>query len=150
LGLLDPGLLALFAASFVSATVLPFPSEGVVAALQVGGYPPMLIFSVAVFGSMVGSILNYVAGRWTSLLLLKRLAESDPKRLMQAEGLFKRFGGLALLLCWIPLVGDPLTVVAGAARVSPALFLVWTTIGKCIKYAMVLGAVGWLQQQFGW
>ena len=47
-----------------------------------------------------------------------------------------------LLLAWLPVVGDPLTFVAGLLRVNLWIFLILVTIGKAGRYIAVLWLTG--------
>jgi membrane protein YqaA with SNARE-associated domain len=57
---------------------------------------------------------------------------------------FGRFGLWSLLFAWLPIIGDPLTVLAGVLRVGLPYFLVLVTIGKLARYLMIAAGVSWL------
>ena len=63
----------------------------------------------------------------------------------RAARMFERYGLWSLLFAWVPVVGDPLTVVAGALRVPFLPFLVLVAIGKVARYMAILGGVLWWQ-----
>jgi membrane protein YqaA with SNARE-associated domain len=126
---------ALFTAAFLAATVLPVASELPLAVMVRGHGDMALPVIVATAGNYFGACVTYwIARRGTTLIAGERAADARPLRW------FRRFGPPVLLLTWLPLVGDALVVLAGASRVSFAIFSVWTAIGKAARYA----ALAWL------
>ena len=135
------GYLALFAASFLSATVIPFSSEAVLAATLLSGGDPLLCLILATIGNTLGGMTGYVLGRWGSRALSeKRSVLSDERRKRWMDRI-KRHGGVAALGCWLPGVGDFIAVALGALRVKWLPTLFWMTLGKAARYAIVLGIV---------
>lgn len=57
-----------------------------------------------------------------------------------AQQRFKKYGMLSLCFAWMPIIGDPLTVIAGVLRIRIIWFLVLVTIGKLLRYL----AIGYL------
>ena len=50
----------------------------------------------------------------------------------------------SLLFAWLPVVGDSLTIMAGALRVNLPLFVVLVGLGKLGRYAVLVAAtLGW-------
>ena len=111
-----PGLAA---AAFVGATLVPISSEvAFVTALRLGMAAPSAL-AWATLGNSLGCALNVALGWWARERVGPRLSDSRGGR--AALRLSDRYGAWALLLSWAPVVGDPLTVVAGVARVRPWL-----------------------------
>jgi membrane protein YqaA with SNARE-associated domain len=132
--------LALFFSAFVAATLAPMGSEAVLFALVRAGEPVVWLVLVASVGNTLGSVVNYGLGR--GLLRhprVERCLRIKPEQLSRIEHWFARFGPVVLVLAWLPVVGDPLTLVAGAARVRFAVFLFWVALGKTARYAVVVG-----------
>ena len=90
---------------------------------------------VATAGNTLGACTSYWLGRGA----VTAVPPSSP-RVLRAGGLLRRYGAPALLLTWVPLVGDVLMVLAGAARVPFHTFVAWTTAGKAVRY-LALAAV---------
>ncbi|WP_373087816.1 YqaA family protein [Sneathiella sp.] len=133
------GSLALSA--FLSATLLPGTSEGLFAyyiATESGS--PMGLLLAAVIGNVAGSMLNWVLGRFLARFRGRKWFPVSEKRYDQAQRGFARYGQWTLLFAWLPVIGDPLTIVAGALRVPPLNFLFWVTLGKLGRYLLVLQA----------
>ena len=130
--------LSLFVTSFLAATLLPLASELTVGALVLAGENPWLTLTVASVGNTTGSLVNW----WLGGTLLKyqnaRWFPVSSKQLERAQHHFKRYGVWSLLFAWLPLVGDPLTFVAGILRVRLSVFLLLVALGKCARYAAII------------
>ena len=132
-------LLGLFASAFLAATILPFSSEAVLAALTVTDSADLaLLWSVASAGNVLGAIVNWLLGRFCLHFQDRRWFPVKPPELARAQRWFTRYGVWSLLFAWVPIVGDPLTVVAGLMRVRLGWFLVLVAIGKGGRYAAVI------------
>ncbi len=139
------GLLGLFASSFLSATLLPGSSEAaLVALLAAGKSDPALLVSVATVGNVLGSMVNWAMGRFLAHFRDRRWFPVDRRSYERAIGWYGRFGVWSLLLAWVPVAGDPLTVAAGALRVDIKIFLILVTLGKAGRYIFIaLAFAGW-------
>lgn len=131
----------LFAASFLAATVFPFQSELVLLGLLLGGdFPWPALLAVATLGNVLGSVVNWGLGRFLLHFRDRRWFPVNPQAYARVERWYRRYGVWSLLLAWLPVVGDPLTVVAGALRANLALFVVLVTVGKLGRYAALVAA----------
>ena len=138
-----PELWLLFASAFLAATLLPFPSEVTLAGLLYAGRAEVAaLWLVATAGNTLGSMVNWGLGR------LALRFEHHPRfpvrrnRLARAQRWFNRYGVWTLLLCWLPIVGDPLALVAGLMRIPFWLTLLLIAIGKGARYAVVIWLAG--------
>ena len=130
--------LTVFASAFLAATVVPFASEiTLVAALAAGGAVHWLL-AVATLGNTLGALVNWALGRLMERFRVRRWFPVDAKRLERVQAWFRRYGVWSLLLAWAPLVGEPLTVIAGAMRVRIVPFLVLVAAGKAGRYAVLV------------
>jgi membrane protein YqaA with SNARE-associated domain len=127
----------LFLAAFLAATILPLSSEVVLVLLLAQGLNPPLLIAVATLGNLLGAVLNYALGRG-GMRFLRRWRPS-PDEHSRAAAAYRKYGAASLLFAWVPVIGDPLTVVAGALRVNLGLFLLLVGAGKLARYL----AVGW-------
>lgn len=139
-------LAGLFLAALVAATILPAQSEAVLVALIAkGDVPVALLVVVATAGNVIGSVVNWLLGRFIERWRGKRWFPASEASLDRAQRWYHRFGRWSLLFAWLPIIGDPLTVVAGMLREPLASFLVLVTIGKLSRYiALALAAKGLL------
>ena len=130
--------LTVFASAFLAATVVPFASEiTLVAALAAGGAVHWLL-AVATLGNTLGALVNWALGRLMERFRDRRWFPVDAKQLERAQAWFRRYGVWSLLLAWAPLIGEPLTVIAGAMRVRIVPFLVLVAAGKAGRYAVLV------------
>jgi len=135
----------LFISAFSAATLLPGSSEALLTALLVAGeQQPWLLLTVATVGNVLGSVVNWICGRFLAAFQDRWWFPVSPKRYAQAVGWFERFGVGSLLFAWAPIVGDPLTVIAGTLKTRLWPFLLLVTIGKFFRYLVVFTVVyGW-------
>ncbi|MBE1707075.1 MULTISPECIES: YqaA family protein [Mesorhizobium] len=135
---------ALFISAFLAATVLPVSSEAVLAGMIVSGCgDPALLLTVATIGNTLGSLVNWVLGRGIDGLRNRRWFPVTADRYEQACRTFRRFGEWTLLFAWLPVVGDALTLAAGAARVNLAVFVALVATGKAARYAVIVAGGLW-------
>ncbi|WP_407951296.1 YqaA family protein [Pararhizobium qamdonense] len=98
------------------------------------------LFLAATAGNVLGAVVNFVLGRFLLRFENCRWFPVSPLNRKRAEALFGRYGRPILLLSWLPVVGDPLTLVAGLLRTPLPVFLLYVTIGKAARYAVLLWA----------
>ena len=138
--------LALFTSALVAATFLPMQSEAVLVALLLAEeHPVAMLLLVATVGNVLGSVINWVLGRFINRLKGKRWFPASGAQLDRAEGWYRRYGRWSLLMSWAPIIGDPLTIVAGVLREPFLPFLVLVTIAKAGRYLLLAAAtLAWL------
>ncbi len=130
---------ALFFSALVSATLMPGGSEALLAyRLHQGGDPWALVLC-ATAGNVLGSLITYALGRAGNAALHRRWLRIDEARLARAERWFARFGQPVLLFAWLPVVGDPLCLVAGLLKSPLVWFVPLVALGKLARYAAVAG-----------
>jgi len=135
---------ALFISAFLAATVLPVSSEAVLAGMIVSGCgDPALLLTVATIGNTLGSVVNWVLGRGIDGLRKRRWFPVTADRYEQACRTFRRFGEWTLLFAWLPVIGDALTLAAGAARVNFGVFVALVATGKAARYAVIVAGGLW-------
>ena len=126
-------LWGLFSSAFVSATLFPGGSEALLAVLHVrGGYDAATLLAVASLGNALGGMSSWLLGR------LLPVREASRERTERAVQWLRRWGSPVLLLSWLPFVGDPLCVAAGWLRIAWLPALVYITVGKTLRYTLVL------------
>jgi membrane protein YqaA with SNARE-associated domain len=134
----------LFAISFIAATILPAQSElALVGLLMLGKFSPIALVAVASAGNILGSCVNWLLGRFIEHYRDRKWFPVSQHWLDKAQGWYHRFGRWSLLLSWVPIIGDPLTVVAGLLREPFWSFLILVSIAKIARYVLLaLGALG--------
>ncbi len=126
----------LFLAAFLAATLLPFSSEAALAAAVGLGMPAGAALLWASAGNCLACLVNYYLGRFLGGPLLRRTVRSRGGR--SAYRRIKQHGTGALWLAWLPIIGDPITVLAGVFRMNLSVFLaiVWST--RIARYVVLL------------
>lgn len=128
----------LFVSSFLAATILPFSSEIVLLALLQQGSDPAWLWLVATLGNTLGAVVNWFLGRGLLTFQDRRWFYFSPQQIQQAQSWFDRIGKWSLLLAWVPIVGDGLTLVAGVMRVRLVFFTLLVGVGKGLRYGVLL------------
>lgn len=128
---------SLFVVAFLSATLLPLGSEALLLYDVSEGYSLLLLWFVATVGNTLGSVVNYWLGLKGEGYLESKGYLSNHK-MDKARKFFDRYGGWSLLLSWVPIVGDPLTFVAGVLRYDFKSFILIVTLAKGLRYAAVI------------
>ena len=135
-------LAGLFWAAFLSATILPGSSEAALLALMaLGRWGMPVLVAVATVGNTLGSVVNWVLGLYVERWRDHRRFPVKPAEFARYRAWYQRWGVWSLLLAWVPIIGDPLTVMAGVMRTPLWLFILVTGIGKLARYLVVAGAV---------
>ena len=134
----------LFLSAFTSATLLPGSSEAaLLALLSTGRGEATSLVIVATVGNVLGSSINWILGRFFSSFRDRRWFPVTARSYDRAVTWYRRYGTWSLLLAWLPVIGDPLTVAAGALRVDGLRFLVLVSIGKAGRYVFLAAAFYW-------
>lgn len=119
---------SMFASSFLSATLLPGSSEVLLAGLLIAGKVSVSgIVATAALGNTLGSLTNIIIGRWLPLKQQGRWHNT-------ATAWLHRLGPAALLLSWLPVIGDLLCVLAGWLRFAWLPMVFFLAVGKTLRY----------------
>jgi membrane protein YqaA with SNARE-associated domain len=137
--------IGLFVAAFGAATILPLQSESVLVGLLLAGEQSVsLLVLVASVGNTAGSTVNWILGRYIERYRQHRWFPVSEAALTRAQHWYQRWGKWSLLLSWLPLVGDPLTIVAGVLRERLSVVVLLVAIAKTARYLVLTAAVlGW-------
>ncbi|GGW28298.1 YqaA family protein [Vreelandella hamiltonii] len=131
-------MFSLFWVALASATLLPGGSEVWLARLWCLGEPALGLWLVATVGNTLGSMINVAMGRYARQFQDRRWFPASPQGLARAERWYHRFGEFSLLLSWLPVIGDPLTVLAGVMRLAWWRALLWIVLAKGTRYALLI------------
>lgn len=131
------GYFGLFVAAFLAATILPLSSEVVLSILLLNGLSPIALVAIATLGNVLGSLTNYALGYWASLKVIKKWLKISEEEFVRAEQRFVKYGLFSLCFAWVPLIGDPITVMAGILRIRLLWFVLLVTAGKLMRYIVV-------------
>lgn len=135
------GMWGMFFSAFLAATILPLSSELVLGYLLSHGSDASALVAVATFGNVLGALLNYVMGGIGSRFVVEKILRISEGEMEKAIRRFRTHGAMCLLLAWVPVIGDPLTLAAGVLKVDLRVFLILVTIGKCGRYIVLSHAL---------
>ena len=137
--------LGLFIAAFGAASLLPMQSEAVLVGMLLSDqYSTTTLLAVATLGNVLGSVLNWGLGRSVEHWRHKRWFPVSDAKLNKAQAFYLRYGRWSLLLSWVPIIGDPLTMIAGVMREPLWRFLLIVTLAKGARYlALTAVTLGW-------
>ncbi|AIB12081.1 DedA family protein [Azospirillum brasilense] len=132
----------LFLTAFLAATIFPAQSEILLVGMHAtGNYDHLALLLFATAGNVLGSVVNWALGRYLMHFQDRRWFPVPASMVARATRWYQRFGVWSLLLAWMPVIGDPLTLVAGILRVDIRIFLLLVTAGKAARYAVLVLAV---------
>lgn len=132
--------LGLFLSALVAATMLPMQSEVVLAGLlALGDQPAWALIAVATAGNVLGSVINWLLGRYIEHFRDRRWFPVRESQLDRFQRIYHRWGRWSLLLSWAPFIGDPLTVIAGVLREPLWSFTLIVLVAKLGRYLVVAG-----------
>jgi len=135
--------LSLFGISFLAATILPFSSELSLAGLiSTSNFNNSLLLIAASLGNILGSVVNWFIGFYSRNFTSKKWFPFNELQITTSSKWFEKFGKWSLLFAWVPILGDPLTLVAGLLRVKFLDFIILVAIGKVSRYLVVLYLIG--------
>jgi len=127
----------MFIIAFLSATILPMGSEAVLIYYLQEHYDILILFLAATIGNSVGSLTNYFIG-YKGEEYLESKGYLNSNQIDKYKTLFTRYGFYTLLLSWVPIIGDPLTIIAGAMRYNIFKFITLIILAKGSRYAIII------------
>ncbi len=131
--------LSLALVSFFAATLLPFSSEAALFAGIAAGVPVLNAVIACSIGNCLACLLNFKIGDWLRDKMQHKMENSRGGRL--SLHWMQRYGKASLFLSWLPIIGDPLTVVAGMARVGWLWFIGVICTLRIVRYVIIAGMI---------
>ncbi len=131
-------LALLFGASFLAATLIPSQSEWILFWLfSEEKFSPFYLLTAATVGNVLGAIVNWWFGKYLIRFRGRKWFPVSEKDFTKAQIYFQKYGVWALLLAWVPLIGDPITLVSGTMGIRLPIFLPLVTLSKMGRYLFV-------------
>ena len=125
--------------SFLAATILPFSSEVVLTTMYLtNSFEIYLLLIFASIGNILGSITNWYLGKKITIFQDRKWFPVSPNQLSRSQKYFQKYGLWSLLLAWVPIIGDPLTLLAGVLKVRFGIFFLLVSISKISRYLFIL------------
>ncbi|WP_347453102.1 YqaA family protein [Acinetobacter thermotolerans] len=134
-------LLILFLSAFGAATLIPLQSEAVLLGmLATTGYSAWLLITVASAGNILGSCVNWYLGFKIEQYKDRKWFPVSEQKMHQAQGIYRKYGYWFLLLSWVPVIGDPITLIAGLLKENFIRFLLIVSVAKIGRYLFLYAA----------
>ena len=128
--------LYLLFSAFISATIFPMGSEALFIYYINQNLNIYILLFLATFGNSLGSVVNYWFGyNGEDYLEKKKILKSS--QLNKYRDLFNKYGSFSLLLSWMPIIGDPITIIAGLLKYNIYKFILLVTFAKFFRYLFV-------------
>ena len=134
-------IFGLFISAFTAATLLPGSSEAALLGILASGkISTSLAIAVATIGNTLGSCVNWWLGRMSARFKDRKWFPLKPQKFEQVSQWYNKWGLWSLFASWVPIIGDPLTVIAGVARTPFLVFVSVVAVAKLARYLAVAGA----------
>ena len=134
--------LSLLLISFLAATIFPLSSELTLASLLYTiEHNSFILIIAASLGNILGSIINWLLGFYLFEYINKKWFPFKENQINKATNRFNKFGVWSLLFAWVPIIGDPLTFIAGILKINFLLFLALVSFGKVSRYLFVYALI---------
>ena len=128
----------LFCAAFGAATLLPLQSEAaLVGVLLQDDYPVYIVILMASLGNVLGSCINWYLGLKIEQFKDKTWFPVSAQNMLKAQKIYQKYGYWSLFLSWLPIVGDPITLIAGLLKENFWRFLCIVSVAKFARYLFV-------------
>ena len=135
----------LFIISLLAATILPLSSEIVLTTMLLTNlFEKNILLVIASSGNILGSIFNWYLGKKITIFQDRKWFPVSPEQLNKSQKYFQKYGIWSLLLAWVPVIGDPLTLLAGVLRVRFSIFFILVSISKISRYVFILYLVSFV------
>jgi len=129
----------LFFSALISATLFPLGSEALLLYDLNLNLNILFLFTFATLGNSLGSVINYWLGlKGEDYLVEKKVLKE--KTISKAQKYFNKYGGYSLLLSWVPIIGDPITFIAGIVKYDFKKFVILVLIAKGGRYLFLIGS----------
>ena len=131
-------LCLLFISAFGAATLLPLQSEAVLLGTFVQGkYAALTLIAIASLGNILGSCVNWWLGLKIERYKNKTWFPVSEAKMLHAQGIYQKYGYWSLLLSWTPIIGDPITLIAGLLKENFWRFLLLVSVAKTGRYVFI-------------
>ncbi|MCQ2211235.1 MAG: DedA family protein [Paludibacteraceae bacterium] len=133
----EAGLLGLFIASFLSATILPFSSEAILVGVLYAGFDVLGVIVVATLGNWLGSMSSYALGYVGNWQRIQQWLKISEEKTLKYNSLTQKYGFWLGLIVWVPGIGDIIAVCLGLMRTPILRTSVMIFVGKLFRYAII-------------
>lgn len=142
--LLDYGYWGMLVAAFLAGSFFPFSSEAVMLGLLAMGLKPVPLVIYGTIGNVAGSIFNYFIGSLGKLEWVEKYLHVKRESLAKAERFMAGHGAWIGFFAFLPFIGSAITILLGYSRANKYISFLSITIGKLLRYIVLMGSVGLL------
>lgn len=142
--LIQYGYWGMLMAAFLAGSFFPFSSEAVMVGLLATGLDAWQLVVYGTIGNVLGSVLNYGVGRMGKLEWIERYLHVKRRDLDRAERFMAGRGAWMGFFAFLPILGSAITILLGLMRANPAITLLSITLGKFLRYLVLLYGIGLL------
>ena len=129
----------------LAATILPLSSEIVLTTMLLTNlFEKNILLIVASSGNILGSIFNWYLGKKITIFKDRKWFPVSPEQLNKSQKYFQKYGLWSLLLAWVPVIGDPLTLLAGVLKVRFSIFFILVSVSKISRYIFIIYLVSFV------
>ena len=132
------GYWGMFLAGVIAGSLFPISSEAVMLGLWAAGLNPMWLIIYGSIGNVLGSMLNYALGRMGKMEWLQKWFHLKPEDLKKAEKFMGGHGALMGFFCFLPVIGEGISVILGLTRANVLLSTLSITVGKVLRYIVLI------------
>ena len=142
--LIDYGYWGMLLAAFLAGSFFPFSSEAVMIALLAAGLQPWPLVAYGTVGNVLGSVVNYGIGRMGRTEWIERYLHVSEERMEQAQRFMRGRGAWMGFFAFLPVLGSAITIALGLMRANPITTFISITIGKLLRYVILIYGTGLL------
>ena len=140
--LTEYGYLGMLAAAFLAGSFFPFSSELVMVGLMAAGLDPLLLVVYGTVGNVLGSVFNYGVGYMGRIDWIEKNLHLRKEKLERTRQFLAGRGAWMGILAFLPILGSVVTIVLGLMRVNMTITFISITIGKFLRYLLLVYGVG--------
>ena len=140
--LTEYGYLGMLAAAFLAGSFFPFSSELVMVGLMAAGLDPLLLVVYGTVGNVLGSVFNYAVGSMGRLDWTEKYLHVRKEKLERTRRFLAGRGAWMGILAFLPILGSVVTIVLGLMRANMTITFISITIGKFLRYLLLVYGVG--------
>ncbi len=138
------GYWGMLLAAFLAGSFFPFSSEAVMLGLMAAGLHPLPLIIYGTIGNVLGSMFNYGIGRLGKLNWIEKYLHVNPDDLQKAERFMGGHGAWMGFFAFLPIIGSAITIALGLMRANLPITLTSITIGKLLRYILLISGVSLL------
>ena len=136
--LIGYGYWGMLMSAFLAGSFFPFSSEVVMVALSAAGLNSWKLIVFGTIGNVLGGAFNYVIGRMGKMVWKEKYLHVSQKNLDKAEKFMGGHGALMGFFAFLPILGSAITIVLGLTRANIPLSLISLTLGKFLRYVILI------------